>query len=198
MSNNREKRVYLDNVDILMGIQRTSKNADNRNCIRQIVYEEELDLKILEGKLSAFGGEWRIYKTVNKRCVEKASKYLQHKLIDHPEAFKVLESEWRTALLQVGSIYGKRKFMLDIDTEDKDKIALIETIISEEVKKIAGDNNVNNVDFILNRIKSPKGWHYITNKFDTRRLLKECGEYVTLLRDGYHYVKTVNNPLTSE
>jgi hypothetical protein len=42
---------------------------------------------------------------------------------------------------------------------------------------------------ILKRIKTIKGWHYITEPFDTREVCKL--DYVTLLRDGYVFVKEI-------
>lgn len=43
---------------------------------------------------------------------------------------------------------------------------------------------------IRQMIKSPKGWHIITEPFDTREICKL--DYVTLLRDGYYYIKMVD------
>ena len=176
MTNNREKRVYKNSVHMYMGLQRTSKHG-NKNCIRQVIKDDDLDLKILEAKLRVFGGEWRIHKTVNARDVERARKWLLKLLIDNPHEASVADSAWRTALLQKDCIYGDKRFMLDIDTKDVDELITIDNTIFLS----KGD--------VLMTAETPNGWHYITNPFDTREV---CAlENVTLIRDGYWYVKTV-------
>jgi hypothetical protein len=69
--------------------------------------------------------------------------------------------------------------MLDIDTQEMDKLHLLYNLI----EKVGGK--------ILKTLETPKGFHYITEPFDTREVCKL--DYVTLLRDGYHYIKTVEN-----
>lgn len=176
MSNNREIRVPAKTVHILMGIQRMTKQG-NKNCIRQVVKDYDLDLKILESKLKVIGGEWRIYKTVNARDVEKARIWLLKRMIESPEVGGYVDSEWRTALLQT-ECKAEKKFMLDIDTKEDEKIDVLHGILLKD--------HIN----LIEKYETPKGWHYITEAFDTREVVKL--EYVTLLRDGYHYVKTVS------
>lgn len=179
MTNNREKRVYREAVHIYMGLQRTSKQG-NKNCIRTVIKDDELDLKILESKLEVFGGEWRIHKTVNARDVEKARKWLIKHLIDCPENASFVDSAWRTALLQKECIYGEKRFMLDIDTKEKMRLDYLDKLLCEQ--------KVN----ILEGHETPNGFHYITNPFDTRKVCEL--DYVNLLRDGYYYIKTVGTP----
>lgn len=190
MSNNREIRVPATSVHILMGIMRESKGSNNKNCIRQVVKDYDLDLAVLESKLKVMGGEWRIYKTVNARDVEKARIWLLHRLIDFPDHAGYVDSEWRTALLQTDHIYGDKKFMLDIDTQDEEKVKKVDELVDQYViiEEIQ-DTDSKTIGAKKLKIKSPKGWHYITSKFDTREVAKL--DYVTLLRDGYYYVKTV-------
>ena len=175
MSNNREKRIYKENVNLYLAIMREG-TAKDKKCLRQVIKEPKLDLEILEAKCKVFGGNWRIYKTVNSRDCEKARKYLLKYLIDNPDHASTIDTEWRTALLQ-RECRATDYFMFDVDTEDKEKIELFEFVL----EKSQG--------IMLYKIKSPKGYHYITEKFDTRQLCKL--DYVTLLRDGYYYVKTV-------
>lgn len=183
MSNNREKKIYTDHVYIYMGLQRNSKQG-NKNCIRTVIKDEELDLKMLEVKLKVFGGEWRIYRTVNARDVEKARKWLIKHLIDYPENASFIDSAWRTALLQPCCIYGEKRFMLDIDTKNDNFL--------QELADILYDYKVK----IENFIETPNGWHYITKPFDTREVCEL--PYVTLLRDGYYYVKTIGEELNDK
>ncbi len=174
MTNNREKRIFQENVHLYMGLQRTSKQG-NKNCIRIVIKDEELDLKILEAKLKVFGGEWRIHKTVNARNCEKARIWLIHHLIDFPENASFIDSAWRTALLQ-RECKAEKFFMLDIDSNKDKDISTLNDIL--DYNKV-----------VINVVQTPNGWHYITEKFDTREVCKL--DYVTLLRDGYYYVKTV-------
>jgi len=177
MSNNREKRIYQENIHLFLALQRTGTSKDKK-CIRSVIkHSEEEDLKVFEAKLRAIGGEWRIHKTVNARDVKKAYKIFMKNMIDYPERASYIDTEWRTALLN-RACKATNYFMLDIDTQDNDKLFEITKLINLKVK-------------VLNTIKTPKGWHYITDKFDTREICKL--DYVTLLRDGYYYIKTVKS-----
>ena len=186
MSNNREIRVLSESVHMFMGLKRVRFEPNSKKqCIRQVIKDYDLDLKILESKLLIMGGEWRIHRTVNARDCEKARKILLHTLIDHPEKSSCIDTEWRTALLQRECIFGEKKFMLDVDTQEREKIVDLEIYLDKEQQKMMP----NEQPIVIDRIKSPKGWHYITNPFDTRLV---CNlDYVTLQRDGYVYVKTV-------
>ncbi len=177
MSNNRERRDYTESVHVLMGLMRSSK-GEKKACIRSVDRERGDELKMLEARLKIIGGNWRIHRTVNARDVEKARKWLLKELIDHPEKGSFIDSEWRTALLQPGHTYGQKRFMLDVDTKDKDQIDEVERRIFESRDGLTVDKH-----------ESPNGWHYITLPFDTRKVCEL--EFVTLLRDGYYFVKEV-------
>lgn len=170
MGSNREQRDRLKGVHVLLALFREGTNQDHR-CIRQVIRDYETDLKFLEMRCLARGGEWRIHQTVNMRDTEKAMKHLIKKLIDHPELCTDVDLEWRTSLLQPDCIYGEKKFMLDVDTKDV-----------EPILKLVGDN-------LIQKIESPKGWHLITKAFDAREVC--LMQDVSLQRDGYFYVKTV-------
>lgn len=184
---NHETKDFQESVDVIMAFQRT-KFTDKHACIRHVVKNPEnleLDIACLEAKLKVLGGEWRIHKTVNKRDVEKARKWLLKHLIDHPEKASFVDSLWRTALLQPECIYGEKRFMFDVDTNDRVDLKQFEDLLGESIKL--------HDDFIsVQRHQTPKGWHYITKPFDTRKVCEL--PYVTLLRDGYHYIKTVKEP----
>jgi hypothetical protein len=176
MSNNKEKRIYQNTVHIFIGLQRPSKQG-LKACVRHVIKEdEEKDLKIFEAKLKVLGGEWRIHRTVNARDTKTAYNWFMKYLIDYPERVSACESIWRTALLQ-SACKAERYFMLDIDTEKYEELSLINYLLCEAGAKITKE------------VKSPKGYHYITEPFDTREV--EALDYVTLIRDGYYYVKTV-------
>jgi len=174
MSNNREVRIPAEEIHMFLALQRD--NGANKKCFRTVIKDAKIDLQVTETKCKIFGGEWRIHRTVNSRSVEKARKWLLKHLIDFPENAGFVDSVWRTALLQRECKVTKY-FMLDIDTEELKNLKKIETLL------------LLNEARVLKRIKSSKGWHYITEQFDTRELCKL--DYVTLLRDGYYYIKTV-------
>jgi hypothetical protein len=175
---NHEKKKRLDFVDIFIALKRPSVSGEQRSCIRMIDKNEGHELDLLIRKLELIGGTWRIYKTVNQRRVKTAKRFLLHKLIDEFEISSDIDTLWKTCLLQRESIYGYKKFMLDVDTDDVEKIRNLRVLISK------------NQGAIVEEHKSPKGLHIITLPFDTREVCEL--DYVTLLRDGYYYVTSVN------
>ena len=184
---NKEKRLHAKSVHMFLGIQRT-KDGEKSRCICSVIkHDEEEDLKVFKAKLECIGGTWRIYKTVNARCVETARKNLIKKLIDHPEKASLVDTEWRTALLQSNCIYGEKRFMLDIDTEDHEIIDKIDELICDGIK-IKDRVEMSIAD---TQIKTPNGWHFIAYPFDTREVCKI--PEVTLLRDGYYFVDIIND-----
>lgn len=186
---NREKREFKENVHLYLALSRPSKGGDKSACIRTVIKNEETDLAMLEAKLKIFGGKWRIHKTVNIRNCEKARKILIKHLIDHPEQASCIDILWRTALLQKDCKETKY-FMLDIDTQDEEKINILESLIPKSLREDWDKSNYILSQTIRKKVKSPNGWHYITLPFDTREICKL--DYVTLKRDGYYYVKSVN------
>lgn len=173
MGSNREQRERLPFLHVFLALRREGTNQQHR-CMRQVIRDYETDLRFLEMRCLARGGEWRIHKTVNARDPEKAMKYLMKKLIDHPELCTDIDMEWRSALLQPCCIYGEKRFMLDIDTKNTNSIDCVLE------KSNCGEIEIH---------ESPKGWHYITKLFDTREVLSLPN--VSLQRDGYYYVKTI-------
>lgn len=172
---NREKRERLGSVHVLLALQRSGTNKNHR-CLRQVIRDHDADMRFLEMRCLAYGGEWRIHHTVNARDTEKAMRYLMKKLIDHPELGSDIDMEWRSALLQPECIFGEKRFMLDIDRKDTKDIDFV--LMQGEYKSP-----------VLERHESPKGWHYITKPFDTREVCALTD--VTLQRDGYFYLKTI-------
>lgn len=175
MGSNREQRERLKSVHVFLALLRTGTNQDHR-CMRQVIRNYDEDLKFIEMRCLARGGEWRIHQTVNARDPEKTMRYLMKKLIDHPELCTDIDMEWRSGLLQPENIYGEKLFMLDVDTK--------------EVQPIFDCLDKQGVE-VVQRIESPKGWHIICKPFDTREVCKIPN--VSLQRDGYFYVKTVRS-----
>ena len=171
---NHENRPIVDKVDLLLAFKRKSKKAKTNNkCIRMIVRNFEQDLIILESRLKILGGVWRIHQTVNKRDVHKARNWLLHKLIDTNQFDGCLDSLWRTALLQSGS-KAENNFMLDSDTKNENELKYLNPLI---------------INKHLFTFETPNGFHIITKPFDTREICKL--PYVTLIRDGYYFIKEI-------
>lgn len=114
MSGRHEKRTECETLHVLIGVKRKIKDGqDSNKCYREV---EKFDdsLKMFEARLKALGGEFRIYRTVNARDVEKARIELMTRLLKHPEKASYADSEWRTCLLQ-RHCAAEKKFMLDVD-----------------------------------------------------------------------------------
>jgi hypothetical protein len=170
-----------------MALSRT-KDGQEAQCLRVVAKNPERDLVLLEMRAKLAGGKWRIHKTVNKRDTEKARKWLLKKLIDFPEGRGFVDSLWRTALLQPECAYGLKRFLLDIDTKDLEKLNEIRNLIKVEANKLARASGYES-DFIVEEVETENGWHFITKPFDTRKVCEL--PHVELIRDGYVYIKTI-------
>ena len=177
MTGNKEEKIYQDKIHMFLGLQRISKQG-KKQCIRHVIKRDEVEeLRVFEAKLKAIGGEWRIHKTVNARMPDRAMKWLIKHLIDYPEKASLIDSVWRTGLLQKECACEPKFFMLDVDTQDEKEVDKVMELLFKQRA------------VLIKTIKSPSGYHLITDRFDTREVCQL--DYVTLLRDGYHYVKTV-------
>ena len=174
---NHEDRPIRKSVDLLLAFKRKKLGNDTNECIRIVIKDYDIDLALLEYKCKLLGGIWRIHKTINSRNTGKARKWLIHKLIDNPEFSGCVDSIWKTALLQKENA-NEHNFLLDIDTKNEQIIRSIKTIIQ------------NSLGVIKNEVETPNGWHFFTNPFDSRAICKvSC---VTLIRDGYYFIKEIN------
>jgi hypothetical protein len=169
---NHEGRDRRDSVHVLLAFKR-NKYANERKCVRMVVKNYEDDLAALRLRLTKLGGNWRIHRTVNERDTEKARLWLIHKLIDFPEGRGFVDSLWKTALLQTNHVYGKKKFMLDMDTKDP-------LLVSQLRLSCA----------ILEQKETPNGWHFVIPAQDTRDLKRQFKD-LTIVRDGYIFVEEI-------
>jgi len=171
MAGNSEIKEERNFVHMYLALRRT---PGQRMCLRTVIKDEIQDLMMLENKCIMLGGTWRIHHTVNARDTVKAMKWLMKRLIDFPEKAGYIDVEWRTALLQDCCRFGKKKFMIDLDTKNTD-----------ELESVLSDRGVE----IIEKHESPKGWHYIVPAFDTR-FVQDVKD-VTVMKDGYYFVKEV-------
>jgi len=184
---NREQRVYANTLHLYLAFKRPKFN-EKADCIRSVIKGHPKELEVFEAKLKVLGGNWRIHQTVNARDIEKARIWLIKHLLDEPKNACFIDSAWRTALLQ-SECRAENKFMLDVDTEDEEKLKALEKLIPVSTDKEWAKNYILTYDTLIDKIKSPHGWHYIVQPFDTREVCKL--DYVTLLRDGYYFVKQI-------
>jgi hypothetical protein len=158
---NEETIINYDNPYILSALRRKKENPNLQElCFRQIVKDMEIDLNILKARISKEQGIWRIYRSVNRRDLNKAFKHFQHKLIDGIDPWG-LESEWKSSLCQTEN-KAEKKFLIDIDNNpDQYEIDSIKNYI------------VKNKGIILEENRTPNGYHIITIPFDSRDIYGE-------------------------
>ena len=173
--NNRERIQEAESYDILIALRRKKEN--NRElpelCFRQIVRDEETDMAVLRARIGQVPGIWRIYKTVNKRKLEPARKLLMKHLIDDPKRFVFkIDALWKNCLLQ-SECKAERNFLIDIDCDWTE----------EEVMKFILDKEID-AGLI---VKTPNGWHVITEELDTRKL--QGIEDIEVKRDACYFIE---------
>jgi hypothetical protein len=174
---NHEDRPIRDIVHLFLAFKRKKLGNDSNECMRVVIKDYDIDLDSLEYKCKLLGGTWRIHRTVNARDTEKARIWLVHKLIDNPEFAGCIDSLWRTALLQKENA-AENKFMFDVDANTRTEIEKVHTLI-EKFNGVIRESHL-----------TKNGIHIITLPFDAREVCKLS--YVTLMRDGYYFIKEIN------
>lgn len=165
-------------VHLYIALRRKKENPDLPALyFRQIIFNDEVDLKALKVRIDAEEGVWRIHKTVNKRDCKKAAKLLLHKLIDDPELATRIPSLWKTCLMQPKA-KGDRMFLIDLDNKN---------IL--QARRVTKTLETIGIDFDSIGIKqTPNGFHMILPAFDSR-VLSDFKD-VTILKDGYVFLET--------
>jgi len=174
---NKEKKFKAESVHLFIAVRRNKDVKQEHMCIRQVIKDQFTDLEVLKKRVELLGGVWRIYRTVSKRKCEPARKWLLKKLIDQPELASSIDSVWRTALLQ-RECREDKKFLIDVDTEDE--------VIVDKVREL--------LPSVLETMKTPNGYHFVTESFDTRVLSEFLlNGTVEIKRDGYIFVCMVGD-----
>lgn len=169
---NSEQRDPRETLHLLLAFRRRKDNPEGPiRCCREIIRDEPVDLERLKVRLRQIPGVWRIHRTVNVRNVAKASKVLQHRLLDNPDDAKALETVWKTCLLQKESRVGRR-MLLDIDDAKQ-----FRAVVNRVFEHIEGETV----------ITPSGGYHVVCSPFDTRILEGIPG--VTVQRDGYVFLE---------
>ena len=126
-------------------------------------------------------GEWRIYRTVNTRNLKRAAQLLQVELIYRAdEIADRIDQVWKSILMQP-KCKADRRFLIDIDSDD---------ILPDHIRAAY----LNGVTTHL-VVKTPNGWHMITDPFDSRQLLEDMEGKVEIKKDALVYVKTITKEI---
>jgi len=177
----REKIKPSDNVHLFVMLMRNKDNdiLEYPTVYRRIIRNYEQDLKFLIAVAKERKGNWRIYRTVNKRSFEKANKIFRHRLIDDYEDYYYrLESLWKTCLLQKES-RAEKNFLIDIDRKE---------ILEFVMWKI----NYHKIEIVEGPIETPNGFHIVTKPFD-RRFLED--KYIEINTDRYVFVEQIKTKI---
>lgn len=183
--NNRERMVEAESYHIMIALRRKKSNDRRLKelCFREIVYDSDrVAMNCLKARIDNRPGIWRIYKTVNKRDVNPAWKLLFKMMIDEPDKFKWrIGSAWKNCLLKKEN-RAEKKYMLDVDVD----------IIPEKLDLLMGSVHMN----VLEKIKTPNGWHIICDAFDTRML--EGIQDIEIKRNDIKFICEFENEITNE
>lgn len=163
-----------DSVHLFVALDRKKDNPLNsgKMAIRQIIRNYDDDLSIIQAKCNLNQGmSFRLYRTVNSRSLSKAFKLFQHKLIDIPDP-KRIESLWKSCLLS-SNASNERKLLVDIDSD----------CLDEPYNRLI-DLGVR----IHESVKTPRGYHIVTDPFDTRNFQYDN---VEIKKDALIFVKMI-------
>ena len=176
-------------VSLLYAIRRRKdQNPDKKEkdlLFRQIVKDEDVDLKILKERVKKHKGVWRIYKTINKRDTRKAMIDLNLRLTEdrNCDLANRIESIWKTCLMQPKN-KTTNYILLDIDTKDNELVTEIINIIeSTEIKYLVKE--------------TPNGFHIVVyhtkeNPFDTRLIRKLNYDNIEIKKDALLFREIIN------
>ena len=117
-------------VYMFEALRRTKDNPGlPHRCIRYVHPTTFAPVQILKNLVGNQEGVWRIYRSVNERDINKAKKWLLHKLIDTHEMDHKIDSLWYTVLMQPENRKG-RSFLVDVDTKDVGKVKEVTGLLS--------------------------------------------------------------------
>ena len=168
---------------VLVALRRRKDAANNKlksGCHKVIVRDdEEYAMSRLERLCDE--GEWRIYRSVNKRNLHKAAQLLQVELIYRADDIADrIDQVWKSILMKP-ECKSERKFLIDIDN------ASVNTGYIKE-RYLEGVT-------IYDTVKTPNGWHMVTGPFDSRKLLEDLGGVIEVKKDALVYIKTIKGEM---
>lgn len=177
--------IEYESYHIMIALRRKKSNDRRLKelCFREIVYDSDrVAINCLKARIDNRPGIWRIYKTVNRRDVNPAWKLLFKLMIDEPDKFKWrIGSAWKNCLLKKEN-RAEKKYMLDVDVDE----------IPEKLEQLMGSVHMH----VLEKIKTPNGWHIICDALDTRML--EGIPDIEIKRNDIKFVSEFENEVTNE
>ena len=171
---------------MLVALRRVSESKNenvglSKKVIRRLVKPDEdyhIVAKQLADELSKEEGYWRIYRSVNRRDLNKAVKSLQIELINRgDEIADRVDSVWKSIIMKPEN-KAERLFLIDIDTKDTSIVTNIINLLCDKNVSIEEDN------------ETPNGYHLITKPFNPQ-LLKDFDD-VEIKKDALLYLNSVN------
>jgi len=190
MNKEQFKESKANEAYVLVALRRvTASKGENTGltnlCHRSVVRPGETleDAAAQVKKMCFEEGNWRLYRSVNKRDLKKAMDKTQVQMIMNPEqTMDRVSSVWKSVLMK-SECKAEKKFLLDFDSED-------ETLL-EEVKAVVVEAGAE----VLEQVKSPNGYGIVTTGFDVR-LLKDEHYNCEVKRDALLFMEQWVNYLT--
>jgi hypothetical protein len=176
----------MNKTHMVVALRRVSKSKDeniglSKRCIRMVVRKGETvedTVEAIKEKILYEDGVWRIYRSVNKRDLEKAQKLLMIEMIVKPERiYDRVDSEWKSILMQK-SCRAERNLLIDIDRVDKDLIESTRSFLTVE-------------ELLIEENKTPNGHHFVAKNFDHRDIGKI--EDVEIKNDDLFFLELIDN-----
>ena len=170
---------------MLVALRRVSKSKNEnvgltQKVIRQLIKPSDdyhLEVEKLVNDISNEDGYWRIYRSVNKRDLNKAFKALQIEMINRgTEIADRIDGVWKSIIMKPEN-KAERLFLVDIDTKNE---KILMDIIS----------SLNPIGIIENN-ETPNGYHIITKPFKPQ-LLQNFKD-VEVKKDALFFIKDIDN-----
>jgi len=167
---------------VLHAIRRTKENTNlTHRTMRIPTHNIERDLPLLRAMIKREEGVWRIYRSVNRRDINKTFLWMQHKMLDdvtNKYYADRVDKLWTKGLMQTEH-KAERKYLVDIDTDS----LFGQTLIIEHLKQKGVA--------IIQIINTPNGIHMVTYPFDVRFL--EQFDDAEVKKDALLFIERIDN-----
>jgi hypothetical protein len=175
----------MNQVKIMMAIARKKDNDkiqkdSEQKSIKKIFTAESRDFvyRQLIGIIKEFPEyDWRIYENINWRDTQKAYFILNKSIAvwqlnkDYFGWAEDLHNKWLSCLMRPEARAEDNYILLDLDDHS----------LCEDFKNFLKDNVVN----VIESYKTPNGWHFIVNEFNSQLLTDtEFKGTIDIIRDG--------------
>ncbi len=189
---------------VIVALRRVSANKGEnigltKSSIRMIVKESvDETLNRLKKRVGSEQGVWRFYRSVNERDFEEARKALICDLVTRPELASRVDSHWKSLLMTSKCAASKLK-LVDVDNPNEkyqsQVLEYLNKFTIERKDKKTKEKIVEHLKIIETR-KTPNGLHVVTERFDTRELIKLYGD-VEIKDDALLFLEALDNEIES-